>query len=53
MTDMTTESVTRDTDLDSLGPVDYIVVEFLIFTPPFLALLLWRRRAGKAVDSSQ
>jgi membrane-bound metal-dependent hydrolase YbcI (DUF457 family) len=35
------------------GIVKYIVVEFLIFTPPFLALLLWRRRAGKAVDSSQ
>ena len=32
------------------GIVRYIVVEFLIFTPPFLALLLWRR---KAVDSSQ
>jgi hypothetical protein len=28
MTDMTTESVNQDTDLDSLGPVDYIVVEF-------------------------
>jgi uncharacterized protein DUF6325 len=28
MTDMTTELVDQDTDLDSLGPVDYIVVEF-------------------------
>ena len=28
MTDMTTESVNQDTDLDSLGPVDYVVVEF-------------------------
>ena len=28
MTNMTTESVNQDTDLDSLGPVDYIVVEF-------------------------
>ena len=28
MTDMTTESVTQETDLDSLGPVDYVVVEF-------------------------
>jgi hypothetical protein len=28
MTDITTEAVTRETDLDSLGPVDYIVVEF-------------------------
>jgi hypothetical protein len=28
MTDMTIESVDRETDLDSLGPVDYIVVEF-------------------------
>ena len=27
------------------GIVRYVVVEFLIFTPPFLALLLWRRRA--------
>jgi membrane-bound metal-dependent hydrolase YbcI (DUF457 family) len=35
------------------GIVKYIVVEFLIFTPPFLALLLWRRRDGKAVVSSQ
>ena len=28
MTDMTTESADQQTDLDSLGPVDYIVVEF-------------------------
>ena len=28
MTDMTTESVNQETDLDSLGPVDYVVVEF-------------------------
>jgi hypothetical protein len=28
MTDMTTELVDQNTDLDSLGPVDYIVVEF-------------------------
>lgn len=28
MTHMTTEAVPHDTDLDSLGPVDYIVVEF-------------------------
>jgi uncharacterized protein DUF6325 len=28
MTEMTTESVDHDTDLDSLGPVDYVVVEF-------------------------
>jgi uncharacterized protein DUF6325 len=28
MTDITTEAVAHDTDLDSLGPVDYIVVEF-------------------------
>ena len=28
MTDITTESVTQGTDLDSLGPVDYVVVEF-------------------------
>jgi hypothetical protein len=28
MTDMTTESVDQHTDLDSLGPVDYFVVEF-------------------------
>ena len=28
MTNMTTESVNQDTDLDSLGPVDYVVVEF-------------------------
>src|SRR5512133_461633 len=28
MTDITTESVDQDTDLDSLGPVDYVVVEF-------------------------
>jgi Family of unknown function (DUF6325) len=28
MTDMTTELVEQTTDLDSLGPVDYIVVEF-------------------------
>jgi hypothetical protein len=28
MTDMTTEVVERNTELDSLGPVDYIVVEF-------------------------
>ena len=35
------------------GIVRYLVVEFLIFAPPFLALLLWRKRAGKEVDSSQ
>ncbi len=28
MTDITTERVDQDTDLDSLGPVDYVVVEF-------------------------
>jgi uncharacterized protein DUF6325 len=28
MTDMTTEAADQSTDLDSLGPVDYIVVEF-------------------------
>jgi hypothetical protein len=28
MTEMRTESVEQDTDLDSLGPVDYVVVEF-------------------------
>jgi len=28
MTDMTTELAAQSTDLDSLGPVDYIVVEF-------------------------
>jgi hypothetical protein len=28
MTDVTTEVVEQNTDLDSLGPVDYIVVEF-------------------------
>jgi uncharacterized protein DUF6325 len=28
MTDMTTELVEQTTDLDSLGPVDYIIVEF-------------------------
>jgi hypothetical protein len=28
MTDISTEAVPHDTDLDSLGPVDYIVVEF-------------------------
>ena len=28
MTDITTEAVTENTELDSLGPVDYIVVEF-------------------------
>ena len=28
MTDVTTEVVSHETDLDSLGPVDYIVVEF-------------------------
>ena len=28
MTDITTEAVQKNTDLDSLGPVDYIVVEF-------------------------
>jgi hypothetical protein len=28
MTDMTIESVDQVTDLDSLGPVDYIIVEF-------------------------
>ena len=26
------------------GIIKYVVVEFLIFTPPFLALLLWRRK---------
>ena len=28
MTDMTTELAHQNTDLDSLGPVDYIIVEF-------------------------
>jgi uncharacterized protein DUF6325 len=28
MTDITTEAIPHETDLDSLGPVDYIVVEF-------------------------
>jgi hypothetical protein len=28
MTEITTEPVDQDTDLDSLGPVDYVVVEF-------------------------
>ncbi len=28
MTDMTTELMDENTDLDSLGPIDYIVVEF-------------------------
>ena len=28
MTDLTTESANQATDLDSLGPVDYVVVEF-------------------------
>jgi hypothetical protein len=28
MTDIATENVGRQTDLDSLGPVDYVVVEF-------------------------
>jgi hypothetical protein len=28
MTDITTEAASQSTDLDSLGPVDYIVVEF-------------------------
>jgi hypothetical protein len=28
MTDITTEAARKSTDLDSLGPVDYIVVEF-------------------------
>jgi membrane-bound metal-dependent hydrolase YbcI (DUF457 family) len=28
-----------------VGIVKYLVVELLIFAPPFLALLLWRRRA--------
>ena len=28
MTDITTEPVEQNTDLDSLGPVDYVVVEF-------------------------
>ena len=28
MTDITTEHVDQDTDLDSLGPVDYVIVEF-------------------------
>src|SRR6478752_7773315 len=28
MSDITTEAVTAETNLDSLGPVDYLVVEF-------------------------
>ena len=28
MTDMTTELIDQDRDLDSLGPIDYLVVEF-------------------------
>jgi hypothetical protein len=28
MTDLTTEAPSQETDLDSLGPVDYVVVEF-------------------------
>ena len=28
MTDVTTEAVEQNTDLDSLGPVDYLIVEF-------------------------
>ena len=28
MTDITTESAEENTDLDSLGPVDYVIVEF-------------------------
>jgi hypothetical protein len=28
MTDVTTEAVQRNTDLDALGPVDYVIVEF-------------------------
>ena len=28
MTDITTEAASQNTDLDSLGPIDYIVVEF-------------------------
>lgn len=28
MTDITTEPVQQNTDLDSLGPVDYVIVEF-------------------------
>src|SRR6187402_1959786 len=28
MTDVTTEAVQQNTDLDTLGPVDYLVVEF-------------------------
>lgn len=28
------------------GVVKYLVVEFLLFAPPLLALLLWRRRAA-------
>jgi hypothetical protein len=28
MTDITTESVEQNTDLDTLGPVDYVIVEF-------------------------
>ena len=28
MTDITTELAEQNTDLDSLGPVDYLVVEF-------------------------
>ena len=30
MTDITTELVDQNTDLDSLGPIDYIVVEFRV-----------------------
>jgi hypothetical protein len=35
MTDITTEAASQSTDLDSLGPVDYIVVEFPAGTSNF------------------
>jgi hypothetical protein len=35
MTDMTTELMDQNTDLDSLGPIDYIVVEFPAGTSSF------------------
>jgi Family of unknown function (DUF6325) len=35
MTNVTTEAPTQETDLDSLGPVDYIVVEFPAGTSNF------------------
>jgi Family of unknown function (DUF6325) len=35
MTDMTTELMDENTDLDSLGPIDYIVVEFPAGTSNF------------------